>query len=77
MVIVWIRYPSYSPPFGGCGCYPALHANPSCRVLNYREQTGRIIARADREIDVLVYDLDGLTQEQRRMVEEEAGGGRG
>jgi len=35
-----------------------------------RRQIEREIERTDREIDALVYDLYGLTQEERAMVEE-------
>ena len=38
-----------------------------------RGQIEREIERTDREIDELVYDLYGLTQEERRLVEEEVG----
>jgi hypothetical protein len=38
-----------------------------------RAQMEREIARTDREIDALVYDLYGLTQEERAIVEAEFG----
>ena len=34
-----------------------------------RAQIEREIARTDREIDALVYDVYGLTREERRLVE--------
>lgn len=49
-----------------------LHRRQADKTLPQSEQEdiGREIARTDREIDDLVYDLYGLTAEERRLVEE-------
>ncbi|MBI2303592.1 MAG: hypothetical protein HYU86_02450 [Chloroflexi bacterium] len=49
-----------------------LHRRKADKSLpqSEREDLEREIARTDREIDVLVYDLYGLTEEERRRVAE-------
>ena len=53
-----------------------LHRRQADKSLpqSEREDIEREIARTDREIDSLVYDLYGLTAEERRLVEEGTSG---
>jgi hypothetical protein len=43
---------------------------PSTRTADERERLERRIAATDREIDTLVYELYGLTEDEIRIVEE-------
>ncbi|MBI2303595.1 MAG: hypothetical protein HYU86_02465 [Chloroflexi bacterium] len=48
-----------------------LHRRKADKSLpqSEKEDRERKVARTDREIDALVYDLYGLTDEERRLVE--------
>jgi hypothetical protein len=50
----------------------ALHAQTTGRTPQEQIAVGRQIAATDREIDRLVYDLYGLTDDAIRIVEESA-----
>ncbi len=49
-------------------------AGTDASLVSERESLERPVAQTDGEIDELVYDLYGLTKEERRMVEEETKG---
>ena len=49
-------------------------AGTDAYLVSERESLERSVAQTDGEIDELVYDLYGLTKEERRMVEEETKG---
>ena len=53
-----------------CLCHPPRQCRPAQAKSQKREQIEREIAATDRQIDQLVYQLYGLTEDEIRIVEE-------
>ena len=49
---------------------------PKAKTPHERESVERTIQATDRQIDQLVYELYGLTEEEIRIVDGDAAGGR-